>query len=128
MTTTSPDTLAAEIAALEQRIAADKERLAAMRKQLPPLVVDQDNPTQFGRAMRQLGIEMIPAYSPEARGRSERAFGTLQARGVLRDVGRVLQMSYGHVDKLCKLVPQNPAAPVTTTAIPPPARREVYLG
>jgi hypothetical protein len=42
--------------------------------------VDQANPTQFGRAMRQLGIEMIPAYSPEARGRSERAFGTLQAR------------------------------------------------
>jgi len=40
-------------------------------------------------------------------------FGTLQARGVLRDVGRVLEMSYGHVDKLCKLVPQNPAAPVT---------------
>jgi DNA polymerase-3 subunit alpha len=40
-------------------------------------------------------------------------FGTLQARGVLRDVGRVLQMSYGQVDKLCKLVPQNPAAPVT---------------
>jgi hypothetical protein len=42
--------------------------------------VDKHNPTQFGRAMRQLGIEMIPAYSPEARGRSERAFGTLQAR------------------------------------------------
>jgi DNA polymerase-3 subunit alpha len=40
-------------------------------------------------------------------------FGTLQARGVLRDVGRVLQMPYGQVDKLCKLVPQNPAAPVT---------------
>jgi DNA polymerase-3 subunit alpha len=40
-------------------------------------------------------------------------FGTLQARGVLRDVGRVLQMAYGHVDRLCKLVPQNPAAPVT---------------
>jgi len=40
-------------------------------------------------------------------------FGTLQARGVLRDVGRVLEMPYGHVDKLCKLVPQNPAAPVT---------------
>src|SRR5712671_3114946 len=40
-------------------------------------------------------------------------FGTLQARGVLRDVGRVLQMSYGHVDKLCKLVPQNPANPVS---------------
>ncbi len=40
-------------------------------------------------------------------------FGTLQARGVLRDVGRVLQMPYAQVDKLCKLVPQNPANPVT---------------
>jgi len=40
-------------------------------------------------------------------------FGTLQARGVLRDVGRVLQMPYGQVDKLCKLVPQNPAHPVS---------------
>src|SRR5437016_9771633 len=40
-------------------------------------------------------------------------FGTLQARGVLRDVGRVLQMPYGQVDKLCKLVPQNPANPVS---------------
>ena len=40
-------------------------------------------------------------------------FGTLQARGVLRDVGRVLEMPYGQVDKLCKLVPKNPAAPVT---------------
>lgn len=42
--------------------------------------VDRVNLTQFGRAMAQLGIEMIPAYSPEARGRSERAFGTLQDR------------------------------------------------
>ena len=39
--------------------------------------------------------------------------GKLQARAVLRDVGRVLQMPYGQVDKLCKLVPNNPAAPVT---------------
>ena len=36
--------------------------------------------TQFGRAMQQLGIEMIPAYSPEARGRSERMFRTHQDR------------------------------------------------
>jgi transposase len=36
--------------------------------------------TQFGRALRQLGIEHIPAYSPQARGRSERLFGTLQDR------------------------------------------------
>jgi transposase len=42
--------------------------------------VDKNNPTQFGRAMKQLGIEMIPAYSPEARGRSERMFGTHQNR------------------------------------------------
>jgi winged helix-turn helix protein len=42
--------------------------------------VDRVNLTQFGRAMAQLGIEMIPAYSPQARGRSERIFGTLQDR------------------------------------------------
>jgi transposase len=42
--------------------------------------VDKKNPTQFGRAMRTLGIEMIPAYSPEARGRSERMFSTHQDR------------------------------------------------
>lgn len=42
--------------------------------------VDKEHPTQFGRAMKQLGIEMIPAYSPEARGRSERMFGTHQNR------------------------------------------------
>ena len=42
--------------------------------------VDKKNLTQFGRAMKSLGIEMIPAYSPEARGRSERAFRTHQER------------------------------------------------
>ncbi len=42
--------------------------------------VDKKNLTQFGRAMKQLGIEMIAAYSPEARRRSERAFGTHQGR------------------------------------------------
>jgi DNA polymerase III subunit alpha len=40
-------------------------------------------------------------------------FGKLQARAVLRDVGRVLGMPYGQVDKLCKLVPNNPANPIT---------------
>ena len=40
-------------------------------------------------------------------------FGKLQARAVLRDVGRVLQMPYGQVDRICKLVPNNPAQPVT---------------
>jgi len=42
--------------------------------------VDKVNLTQFGRAMKQLEIEMIAACSPEARGRSERAFGTHQGR------------------------------------------------
>ncbi len=38
-------------------------------------------------------------------------FGTLQAKAVLRDVGRVMQMSYGQVDRLAKLIPFNPANP-----------------
>lgn len=42
--------------------------------------VAKDRLTQVGRALEQLGIEHIAAYSPEARGRSERAFGTLQER------------------------------------------------
>ena len=42
--------------------------------------VSKTHLTQVGRAMQKLGIEMIPAYSPEARGRSERMFGTLQKR------------------------------------------------
>ncbi len=40
-------------------------------------------------------------------------FGKLQARAVLRDVGRVLGMGWGQVDKICKLIPNNPAHPVT---------------
>ncbi len=40
-------------------------------------------------------------------------FGTLQARAVLRDVGRVLQMPYGQVDRIAKLVPANPSDPWT---------------
>ena len=39
-------------------------------------------------------------------------FGTLQARAALRDVGRVLQLPYGLVDRICKMVPNNPANPV----------------
>jgi len=42
--------------------------------------VDKNNPTQFGLAMQRLGIEMIAAYSPQARGRSERMFRTHQDR------------------------------------------------
>ena len=42
--------------------------------------VDKNQPTEFGRAMAELGIEMIPGYTPQARGRSERLFGTVQGR------------------------------------------------
>jgi len=42
--------------------------------------VDRQRLTQVGRALRELGIAMIPAYSPQARGRSERNFGTWQRR------------------------------------------------
>ncbi len=54
-------------------------------------------------------------YVQEKYGRDQVAqiitFGSLQARAVMRDVGRVLQMPYGQVDKLAKLVPSNPANP-----------------
>src|SRR6202165_4977008 len=42
--------------------------------------VDKYRLTQVGRALKELGIQMIPAYSPQARGRSERSFGTWQGR------------------------------------------------
>ena len=42
--------------------------------------VDKSRLTQVGRALKELGVQMIPAYSPQARGRSERSFGTWQAR------------------------------------------------
>ncbi|WP_132253606.1 DNA polymerase III subunit alpha [Methylobacterium segetis] len=63
------------------------------------------------------GRERVIQYVQERYGHRQVAqiitFGTLLARGVLRDVGRVLEMPYGQVDKLTKLVPQNPANPVT---------------
>ncbi|MEM9725693.1 MAG: DNA polymerase III subunit alpha [Pseudomonadota bacterium] len=61
--------------------------------------------------------EEVIKYVQERYGRDRVAqiitFGKLQARAALRDVGRVLQMSFGQVDRLCKLVPNNPAQPVT---------------
>ncbi|MDB5511242.1 MAG: polymerase alpha subunit [Enterovirga sp.] len=63
------------------------------------------------------GRERVIEYVQKRYGETQVAqiitFGTLLARGVLRDVGRVLEMPYGQVDKLTKLVPQNPANPVT---------------
>jgi hypothetical protein len=66
--------------------------------------VSKSAPTQFGRAMARLGIRHIAAYSPEARGRSERMFGTLQDRLVkemadagiatMEDANRFLVQTY----------------------------------
>ena len=42
--------------------------------------IDPHRLTQVGRALRELGVQMIPAYSPQARGRSERNFGIWQGR------------------------------------------------
>src|SRR3546814_1256775 len=61
--------------------------------------------------------EEVIRYVQKKYGREQVAqiitFGKLQARAALRDVGRVLEMPYGQVDRLCKLVPNNPANPVT---------------
>src|SRR5437868_7288835 len=61
--------------------------------------------------------EEVIAYVQAKYGRDRVAqiitFGTLQARAVLRDVGRVLQLPLGLVDRLAKMVPANPANPVT---------------
>ncbi len=61
--------------------------------------------------------EEVIRYVQEKYGREQVAqiitFGSLQARAVLRDVGRVLQMPYGQVDRLCKMVPNNPANPTS---------------
>ncbi len=65
----------------------------------------------------QDGRERVIHYVREKYGDDKVAqiitFGKLQARAVLRDVGRVLQMPYSQVDRICKLVPNNPADPVT---------------
>src|SRR3982750_4293679 len=56
--------------------------------------VDKGRLTQVGRAMKDLGVQMIPAYSPQARGRSERNFGTWQGQwrcleGVVQPVPQI---------------------------------------
>ena len=66
--------------------------------------VDRQRMTQVGRALRELGIAMIPAYSPQARGRSERNFGTWQRRlpqelrlrgmGTVEEANRFLREEY----------------------------------
>jgi len=66
--------------------------------------VDPHRLTQLGRALRDLGVQMIPAYSPQARGRSERSFSTWQGRlpqelrlhgiGTVEEANRFLRERY----------------------------------
>src|SRR3954453_18474267 len=93
--------------------------------------IDPSRPTQVGRALQDLGIRMIPAYSPQARGRSERNFGTwagtLAARTQVARHHRyrqsqrisspavhqrvqcsVLRTSLTEGQRLCKAPPQRP--------------------
>jgi DNA polymerase-3 subunit alpha len=79
----------------------------------PERVSMPDFDIDFCQYRREEVIEYVKGRYGDERVAQIITFGTLQARGVLRDVGRVLEMPYGQVDKLTKLVPQNPANPVT---------------
>ena len=79
----------------------------------PERVSMPDFDIDFCQERRDEVIRYVQARYGQDRVAQIITFGTLQARGVMRDVGRVLQLPYGQVDKLTKLVPQNPANPVT---------------
>src|SRR5882757_6426837 len=79
----------------------------------PERVSMPDFDIDFCQDRRDEGIRYVQQKYGRDRVAQIITFGTLQARGVLRDVGRVLQMPYGQVDKLCKLVPQNPTNPIS---------------
>ncbi len=77
------------------------------RVSLPDFDVD------FCQANREKTIEYVRTkYGRDSVGQII-TFGKLQARAVIRDVGRVLQMPYGQVDKIAKLIPGNPNKPIT---------------
>jgi DNA polymerase-3 subunit alpha len=79
----------------------------------PDRVSMPDFDIDFCQNRREEVIDYVKRRYGEERVAQIITFGTLLARGVLRDVGRVLEMPYGQVDKLTKLVPQNPAKPIS---------------
>jgi transposase len=95
--------------------------------------VDHDRLTQVGRALKELGVKLIPAYSPQARGRSERGFGTWQGRlpqelrvralSTLEEANRFLREEY------CREFNQrfNVAASERGTAFVPLRRKDLDL-
>ncbi|SFZ82032.1 DNA polymerase-3 subunit alpha [Devosia enhydra] len=79
----------------------------------PERVSMPDFDIDFCQDRREEVIRYVQKKYGEAQVAQIITFGTLQARAVLRDVGRVLQMPYGQVDRIAKLVPANPADPWT---------------
>ncbi len=79
----------------------------------PERVSMPDFDIDFCQDRRDEVIQYVRARYGQDRVAQIITFGKLQARAVLRDVGRVLQMPYSQVDRICKLVPNNPAAPLT---------------
>ncbi len=79
----------------------------------PDRVSMPDFDIDFCQERREEVIEYVKVKYGASRVAQIITYGKLQARAVLRDVGRVLQMPYGLIDKICKMVPNNPANPVT---------------
>ena len=79
----------------------------------PERVSMPDFDIDFCQDRREEGIAYVQQRYGADRVAQIITFGKLQARMVTRDVGRVLQMPYGQVDRLSKLIPNNPANPVT---------------
>lgn len=79
----------------------------------PERVSMPDFDVDFCQDRRQEVIDYVQAKYGRDNVAQIITFGSLQARAVLRDVGRVMQMPYGQVDRISKLVPANPAHPVT---------------
>jgi DNA polymerase-3 subunit alpha len=79
----------------------------------PERVSMPDFDIDFCQERREEVIEYVQQRYGRDRVAQIITFGTLQARAVLRDVGRVLQMPLGQVDRLAKMIPANPANPVT---------------
>ena len=79
----------------------------------PERVSMPDFDIDFCQERRDEVIRYVQAKYGQDRVAQIITFGTLQARAVLRDVGRVMQLPLGLVDRLAKMVPNNPASPVT---------------
>ncbi|MBI5940715.1 MAG: DNA polymerase III subunit alpha [Caulobacterales bacterium] len=79
----------------------------------PERVSMPDFDIDFCQERREEVIEYVQDKYGRGRVAQIITFGTLQARAVLRDVGRVMQLPLGLVDRLCKMVPNNPANPTT---------------